>query len=59
MTYPMVQTHSNIPAHIRNVIGVDDCLLRLSAGVEHIDDLVADLSQALQKAADDVVVGGE
>jgi len=50
MTYPAVQTHADIPEEIRRKIGVDDRLLRLSAGIEHIDDLIADLSQAFEAA---------
>ncbi|MFD2671319.1 PLP-dependent transferase [Marinicrinis sediminis] len=50
MTYPAVQTHADIPLEIRERIGVDDRLLRLSTGIEHIDDLIADLEQAFTKA---------
>ena len=50
MTYPAVQTHADIPLEIRQQIGVDDRLLRFSVGIEHIDDLIADLSNALQAA---------
>lgn len=47
ITYPMVQTHAAIPAEIRARIGVNDRLLRLSVGIESVEDLVADLAQAL------------
>jgi cystathionine gamma-synthase len=50
MTYPAVQTHADIPVEIRNKVGVDDKLLRLSTGIEHIDDLITDLSQAFDAA---------
>ncbi|ACT03410.1 aminotransferase class I/II-fold pyridoxal phosphate-dependent enzyme [Paenibacillus sp. JDR-2] len=50
MTYPAVQTHADIPAEIRQKIGVDDRLLRFSVGIEHADDLIADLDQALAAA---------
>lgn len=50
MTYPAVQTHADIPVEIREAVGVDDCLLRFSVGIEHVDDLIADLSQALEAA---------
>ena len=43
MTYPAVQTHADIPQEIRQQIGVDDRLLRFSVGIEHADDLIADL----------------
>jgi cystathionine gamma-synthase len=47
ITYPVVQTHDYIPKNIRDARGVTDKLLRLSVGIEHIDDLIADLEQAL------------
>ena len=50
MTYPAVQTHADIPEEIRSKIGVDDRLLRFSVGIEHADDLIADLGQALEAA---------
>jgi cystathionine gamma-synthase len=50
MTYPAVQTHADIPLEIRQQIGVDDRLLRFSVGIEHIDDLIADLGRALELA---------
>jgi len=50
MTYPAVQTHADIPEHVRRAIGVDDRLLRLSVGIEHVNDLIADLDQAFDAA---------
>lgn len=50
MTYPSVQTHADIPEEIRRAVGVDDRLLRFSVGIEHVDDLIADLEQALAAA---------
>jgi cystathionine gamma-synthase len=50
MTYPAVQTHADIPEEIRQAVGVDDRLLRFSVGIEHVDDLIADLSQAIETA---------
>lgn len=47
ITYPMTQTHESIPAEIRDALGITDCLLRLSAGLENADDLIADLDQAI------------
>ncbi|GED70576.1 cysteine synthase [Brevibacillus reuszeri] len=54
-TYPTTQTHADIPQEIREYVGVCDRLLRLSVGIEHPDDLVADLTQALDAS---LVVGG-
>ena len=47
ITYPMVQTHSAIPETMRKKIGVTDKLLRLSVGIEAVEDIIADLEQAL------------
>ena len=54
MTYPAVQTHADIPEEIRRRIGVDDTLLRLSAGIEHADDLKDDLNNAFEAAAQEL-----
>ncbi len=50
MTYPTVQTHADIPVEIREAVGVDERLLRFSVGIEHVDDLIADLDAALEAA---------
>ena len=47
ITYPMVQTHGSVPRKIRERLGISETLLRLSVGVEDLDDLIADLEQAL------------
>jgi cystathionine gamma-synthase len=47
ITYPATQTHADIPVEIREKVGVCDRLLRLSVGIEHGEDLIADLAQAL------------
>jgi cystathionine beta-lyase len=44
---PALMTHTSIPEEIRMRVGVSDGLLRLSVGIEDVDDLVADLEQAL------------
>ncbi|GKS10847.1 cystathionine gamma-synthase [Paenibacillus chitinolyticus] len=54
MTYPAVQTHADIPLEIREKVGVDDRLLRFSVGIEHVDDLITDLAQALEHAQAEV-----
>jgi methionine-gamma-lyase len=46
-SHPAAMTHSGIPVEIRNRIGVLDTTIRLSVGIEHPDDLIADLTQAL------------
>ncbi len=47
MTLPAVQTHGDIPEEERLRLGIDESLLRLSVGLESVEDLVADLEQAL------------
>jgi cystathionine gamma-synthase len=47
ITYPMLQTHADLPESERNARGIDECLLRLSIGLESTDDLIADLKQSL------------
>ncbi|MDQ0191922.1 PLP-dependent transferase [Paenibacillus wynnii] len=54
MTYPAVQTHADIPVEIRDAVGVDDRLLRFSVGIEHLNDLINDLGQALEAAQAEV-----
>jgi cystathionine gamma-synthase len=49
MTYPLVQTHGAIPEAMRLSAGVNSRLMRLSVGLEDPEDLIADLSQALEK----------
>ena len=44
--HPALMTHASIPAAKRPQIGIDDGLVRLSVGVEDVDDLMADLEQA-------------
>ncbi|MFD9900496.1 trans-sulfuration enzyme family protein [Mesorhizobium sp. NPDC059025] len=45
--HPALMTHASIPAEKRAAIGISDSLVRLSAGIEDADDLIADLAQAL------------
>ncbi|MBR1845744.1 MAG: aminotransferase class V-fold PLP-dependent enzyme [Oscillospiraceae bacterium] len=48
ITYPLVQTHPDVPAEVREHLGITDTLLRLSVGLEHEDDLIADLKAAAE-----------
>ena len=43
-------THASIPADVRKEIGITDGLVRASVGIEHIDDLIADVTQAMAAA---------
>lgn len=49
ITYPMLQTHGDVPEDIRKKLGITDCFLRLSVGIENAEDLVADLAQAFEE----------
>jgi cystathionine beta-lyase/cystathionine gamma-synthase len=45
--HPATMTHASIPREQREAAGLKDSLIRLSVGIEHIDDLIEDLNQAL------------
>ena len=47
ITYPTTQTHADVPEEIRIKNGITDSVLRLSAGIEDKNDLIADLKQAI------------
>ena len=47
ITYPVTQTHPDVPVEVREQLGITDTLLRLSVGLEHVNDIIADLTQAL------------
>ena len=48
ITYPLLQTHADIPEDVRMARGIDKRLLRLSVGLESANDLLSDLKQALE-----------
>jgi cystathionine gamma-synthase len=47
ITYPMTQTHAEVPEELRLKNGITDRILRLSVGIENAADLIADINQAL------------
>jgi len=47
INHPAIMTHASVPQDIRARLGISDTLVRLSVGVESVDDLIADLDQAL------------
>ncbi len=47
ITIPILQTHADMDPAVREKLGINDRLVRMSVGIEHIDDLIADLEQAL------------
>ena len=50
ITFPAAQTHAYMPEALRHKLGITDCLIRLSLGLEDPDDLISDLDQALKAA---------
>jgi len=47
--HPAIMTHASVPEAIRNEIGIVDGLVRLSVGIETLEDLIADIKIALDK----------
>jgi len=47
ITYPVTQTHAAVPEAERLARGIDDTLLRLSVGIEAVEDIICDLEQAI------------
>ena len=48
--HPAIMTHASVPVELRQQLGIDDSLIRLSVGIEDGDDLIADLKQAFASA---------
>jgi cystathionine beta-lyase/cystathionine gamma-synthase len=48
ITFPEAQTHADIDPEIRQRLGINDRLLRLSVGIEDVEDLIGDLAKALE-----------
>ena len=48
--HPATMTHAAIPADIRKEVGIVDELIRFSVGIEDVDDLIADLKQAIESS---------
>ncbi len=49
ISHPATMTHASVPAEKRQALGITDGLVRISAGLEDLDDLKEDLAQALDK----------
>ncbi|HRY16509.1 MAG TPA: PLP-dependent aspartate aminotransferase family protein [Candidatus Competibacteraceae bacterium] len=47
--HPAIMTHASVPPEVRRELGIDDGLVRLSVGIEDVEDLIADLAQALDQ----------
>jgi O-succinylhomoserine sulfhydrylase len=52
VTHPASTTHSKLSAAERAAVGISDGLVRISVGLEHADDIIADLEGALEAAAE-------
>ncbi len=50
--HPAIMTHAAVPEAVRNKLGIEDGLIRLSVGVEDIDDLINDLDRAILAVQD-------
>ena len=48
--HPATMTHASIPADIRKKVGITDGLIRLSVGIENIEDILEDIDQAIAKS---------
>ncbi|MDE6850023.1 MAG: PLP-dependent aspartate aminotransferase family protein, partial [Clostridia bacterium] len=48
ITYPMLQTHADVPEKERESRGINDRFLRISVGIENVKDLISDLEQAFK-----------
>jgi cystathionine gamma-lyase len=46
--HPAIMTHASVPAETRKALGIDDSLIRLSVGIEDLDDLITDLENAFK-----------
>jgi cystathionine gamma-lyase len=51
MNHPAIMTHASMPAEMRKRLGIDDALVRLSVGIEDVQDLMDDINQALAASA--------
>jgi cystathionine gamma-lyase len=45
--HPAIMTHASVDADAREALGITDGLVRISVGIEDLDDLIGDLDQAL------------
>ena len=50
ITHPATMTHVDVPVEQRHARGLTDGLVRLSVGIEDVEDILADLEQAMEKA---------
>ncbi|MCA1053667.1 methionine biosynthesis PLP-dependent protein [Rossellomorea aquimaris] len=56
ITFPAVQTHSDIPEEERETLGICNRLLRFSVGIEHIEDIISDLENVFHQLSGEVII---
>jgi cystathionine beta-lyase/cystathionine gamma-synthase len=49
ISHPATMTHASVPAEERNRLGITDGLVRISVGIEEVEDIINDLDQALAR----------
>lgn len=49
ITYPTTQTHEDTPLDVKEKLGITDCFLRMSVGIENAEDIIADLDRAMNR----------
>jgi cystathionine beta-lyase/cystathionine gamma-synthase len=49
ISHPALMTHASMPAEVRKQVGITDGMVRLSVGIEDVEDIIADLTQALAR----------
>ena len=47
ITYPTTQTHEDTPKDVKEALGITESFLRMSVGIENVDDIIADLDRAM------------
>jgi cystathionine gamma-lyase len=47
VNHPAIMTHASVPPEIRAELGIDDTTIRISVGIEDVNDLIADLNKGL------------
>ena len=47
ISHPATMTHASVPAETREKLGITDGLVRVSVGIEDVEDIISDLDQAL------------
>jgi methionine-gamma-lyase len=59
LEHPATMTHADVPVEEQRAIGIKPSLVRVSVGIEHPDDLIADLDQALAQIGEPVTAAGD